>query len=378
MKPVRTALKIFFPAAIFGPLDFYFFLQVVNAPVNYNEQVYIPCSVLFEKFSLYQDFGYLQLPNLAMLLGTIYRLTGTSHYLLAGRLLVFVAANLGALLVGLFTNRLTRDYFASVLTAFLLLANSSTLIASVQTANYIVPVPFAVLGLYFFHAGVSGEKISRAKIFWSGVFCALAVGFRLTFIFLLPPLFLIAMCYPRNEKFSDRIGKIFLPLTIGSLLGFAPSIFYLLRDFRPFIYLNWTYYLRQDYYDLLGVGPRMRIAARLKYLFIYWDNEIILDLAVGFLALALAGAAVKRKKPEPQKYNSLLMFVLVLLLSVATLISPPRMYPEYVSQPLPFALLLIAACHARVSFIRKRYLDILLLAAAAAGHLLEFSGKGRA
>jgi len=365
MKKFRTALQILVPAAVFGVLELYFFLQAVNAPVNDNEQMYLPCSVLFGKFSLYQDFGYFQLPNLPVLLGTLYRLTGTSHYLFLGRLLVFLCANLAALLIGLFTRRLTRDYLASVLTPFLFLANASTFIASMQTANYIAPIPFAILGLYLFHAGISEDKPARGKIFWSGIFCALAIGFRLTFIFLLPPLYLIALFYPRSENFSSRLLKIILPLTIGSLLGFAPAFYYLLRDFHSFIYLNWTCYFNQDYYDLLGMRPRMPILAGIKYLTTYWDNEMLLELMLLFLALALAGVWLKPSKPV-QKSNAVIMFLITLVLSIATLLVRPRVYPEYLSQPLPFALLCIAACHSRVAFLKKIYLDILLLVAALA------------
>jgi len=364
MKKIRTALQLLAPAAVFGVLGLYFFLQIINAPVNENEQMYVPCSALFWKYSLYRDFAYLQLPNLPLLLGTLYRLTGTGHYLLLGRLLVFLCAAFSAMLLGIFSRRLTRDYFASLLLPFLFLANASTVIASMQVANYIVPIPFAILGLYFFHTGVSADEPARGKIFWAGFFCALSIGFRLTFIFVLPPLYLMALFYPRSEKLSGRLLKLFLPLTWGTVLGFLPVIFYLLRDFHAFIYLNWTYYLHQDYYDLLGVGPRMSIPARLKYLLNYWDNEMLLELLLLFMALALVGALLKRRQPSPEKYNPVPMFLITMLLSITTLLAPPRVYPEYLSQPVPFALLLIAACHSRLGFIRKIYLDLLLLAAA--------------
>src|SRR3546814_265989 len=66
------------------------FARMMAYPLRHDEQIYLPAGILFTSGDLYQDFSFNHLPNLPLLLGGIFALTGSSHYLLVGRIVIFM------------------------------------------------------------------------------------------------------------------------------------------------------------------------------------------------------------------------------------------------------------------------------------------------
>jgi hypothetical protein len=82
-------IKYAFVVAIFLVLALGVFSNIMNHPIDHNEHMYISAGVLIQEHALYKDFAYLQIPYSPILYWTFYKVTGTSHYLLSGRVGLF-------------------------------------------------------------------------------------------------------------------------------------------------------------------------------------------------------------------------------------------------------------------------------------------------
>jgi|GEM_PF-4942259 len=64
--------------------------RLLSYPLNRDEHLYIAAAAGLPNAELYRDLGYNHLPSLPYLLSGIYRLTGTEHLLLTGRIVILL------------------------------------------------------------------------------------------------------------------------------------------------------------------------------------------------------------------------------------------------------------------------------------------------
>src|SRR3546814_6161580 len=63
------------------------FGRVLSYPVQDDENIHIATALLLSDHHIYRDLGFVHLPNLPLMLNAVFSLSGTDHYVLAGRLL---------------------------------------------------------------------------------------------------------------------------------------------------------------------------------------------------------------------------------------------------------------------------------------------------
>src|SRR3546814_12041442 len=96
-------------------------------PLRHDEQIYLPAGILFTSGDLYQDFSFNHLPNLPLLLGGIFALTGSSHYLLVGRIVIFMCWIATVAAFALIAHRYTRIPLVAAFAALLVVTHVSLL-----------------------------------------------------------------------------------------------------------------------------------------------------------------------------------------------------------------------------------------------------------
>src|SRR3546814_3744566 len=67
------------------------FGRLLSYPVQDDENIHIATALLLSDHHIYRDLGFVHLPNLPLMLNAVFSLSGTDHYVLAGRLLVCLA-----------------------------------------------------------------------------------------------------------------------------------------------------------------------------------------------------------------------------------------------------------------------------------------------
>ena len=340
-------------ALVFVPLSIFLFYFTINAPVNYNEHDYITQAVLWRHFSMYQDFCYVHMPWLPIIYGIFYQLTGTTHYLLAGRCFTFFFTLVSALVVFLASFRFSKSFYLSLLLAVLLCLNNFVMFIMMESSNYMMPFAFALIAYYFFIIGVSESRQQIWLIALSGFFFSAAAGARSLYAPLGAAFVITGILYPRSLGIAGRIKKVELPLAAGMLAGQVPTIYYLSVAFNNFIFNNFIYHrLITEHHRMLGNYPRMSFPQKLSYWLEMFVNypEISL-MTAGALALLII-LIIGNKYYKPEKFKNLPMEPMFTLLSIAILwglvFFPTPMWRQYYAMPVPFTLILIAYCQARM------------------------------
>jgi hypothetical protein len=144
--------------------------RLLTYPLNRDEHLFIASSAELPHGELYRDLGYNHLPNLPYLLSGIYRVTGTEHLLLTGRivmLLFWVAALVALWLIG----RVLNAGVVAITVAMVLLMGSVLLLGEpgMLVTNNFLPIPLALLAFYFLLRGLDEKSPSAASVFFSGV-----------------------------------------------------------------------------------------------------------------------------------------------------------------------------------------------------------------
>jgi len=357
-----TAIGAMAGAVLFLILETNLFLFVMNANVNVNEHVYLAASVLYQRYSLYKDFSFPQMPYLPVILGCLFKITGATHYLLCGRLAAFFFANFAGLMVFLLGRRFTRNYAASVMFTVLFLASPGVMAAMKECSNYIAPIPFALLGLYLFLSAMTGPRQSSLLLLASGAAIAFAAGLKLFYVFLAPPACLLILLYPGFGDFRSRLKNAVLPFTLGLLAGSTGPIYYLVTRFQPFIFNNLLVNIDKGYQAALGVNVGVTVQERILILLKSPDNRLLLS-AAAFAALAAGASLVLRwRKIGPVARWEFTLVLFSAGFSIMPLYFTAMVYEQYVAMPVTFAIVLIAYACKLVDFGKVfLYLALLVL-----------------
>ncbi|MDX3909590.1 MAG: glycosyltransferase family 39 protein [Sphingobium sp.] len=337
------------------------FVRIMAYPLRHDEQMYVPVGALLGQGDLYRDFGFNNLPNLPLLMALVFNVSGTDHYLLTGRLVIFGAWLLAATAMALIAWRAAGSVAAAILAALLLMTNPLLLgPAGMLATNNFLPMPFAILGTCLFIAGLDRERPSPWMVGGAGLCLGVALGFKANYVFLVPPFALAAFLAPGRMTLPQRLRYAVLPLLIGGLIGCAPVLFYFLRDPDGFLAHVMRYHRGPHiaYWEANPSldGPKvMTLAGKVKLAANVWlgGGGIVVVLAAIYGLWANRrperGAAVPTGRP-------LWPILLVAALAVGgALISfvPTPAFPQYYILPIPFVIALVALSYGRLPRLRR-------------------------
>ena len=314
----------------------------MSKPVGRDEQMYCVGGVLMSQGKMiYHDFSYAaQLPYHALLLAAVYRVSGTSHYLLAGRMVSVVCDILLVVcILGIYRRIFGRFAVSGGLFglagAMLYVFNPSVDYANGYAWNHDVVILCVAAAFWIYISVDFAAPLQWGRIAAIGALLTVASCMRITTA-LVGLLFLGLLVSEPAESLKDRCNRV-LPF-IGAtgvmliwpvwVVAQAPRAFFLNLVKIPMLYGEWL--------GKIGmVHPKLDLAAfclsRPGYL-------VLIGIAV---YLGIAVLLLRRKLEIANGKGPLLAALLVAAFFVIAFI-PPTMWRQYLAVPAPFLVIGLA------------------------------------
>jgi hypothetical protein len=359
MSSTETIVAIIAAVMVIG-----LFGRIMTFPLGHDEEIHVAAARLIFRQPLYGSLGYNHLPGLPLLLGGVYRAFAADHLLLWGRLLIFACWLATGVLFAAIGRRLHGHARIGLVCAAVLAAGLLGPTGMLVTNNFL-PIPFALLGMWWLIEGLSGPEPRIPRLVAAGAAAGFAVSLKISFVFLLPAIVFGALTIPRGVRWAPWIGRVGLPLLIGGLIGCLPAIV------------------------VLATGPEMLLAHTLRYFtdahYAYWQHSdapkamsfaakvlVAQDVWLsgsGLLAgLLVVGAAILfwRQRGSTEPWVAVTMTVaLAILFGAIGAFAPAPAFPQYYEPPLPFALLLFMLIYRWLSHTAREALDMVGYGSAA-------------
>mgnify|MGYP003582273124 CR=1 FL=1 len=339
--------------------------RLLAYPVQHDEQIHVAAGVLLSQFGLYDDLGYNHLPNLPLLLNAVYTLTGTASFVLVGRFLAVLwwLAAIGALLL---IGWRRAGPLPALWGAILLVTNVLFLTqAGMLITNNVAPIPFALLGLHFFlrahEDGVPRPLLSAL----AGFFIAVAIGFKVNYIFLIPPFAVAALAMPRGWTMGQRLGRTVLPMLGGGVIGSMPTLLFLAADTQSFLAHTMRYFTgaHRLYWLALDAPKNMSLTDKVLIAESVWFAGATLLAAAAALAFALLPFFSADERPRAARGPALLALGLAITGAAISFLPSPA-FPQYYTPPMVFIVVLAVLLYARLGGESRRLGGTVLAAAA--------------
>lgn len=361
------------------PLIIALFGWIMSRELSHDEQLFVSAGVLVRDMAIYKDFLYGHLPNYPLLLGAIYSLADTTHYLLVARLSIFLAWLLSLACLYSIAMRWTQSRLMAVSAMLLLLTNELLLAGpAVYATNSFIPVPFALFGIFLFFEALESARRASLLLFLSGVSLSLAVGMKANYVFVLLPTALALIFANSTLPIKQRLLTRLLPFVTGGLLAAIPTVSASLFHFDAFFYSVFAgatgthiQYWQQHQPD----NPTLELFGRLRYGFWLWTSGtsllMLFCVIAGFVAVYLQhGMQVLKAALTDIKVGTT---ALLGALAVVVSFIPTPSFTQYFTPPIPFAILFLLAFAGASSEITRGTLKALLVSAAIVGLALNSS-----
>lgn len=343
------------------------FARIMSYPLRHDEEMYVPAGILFSPGSLYQEHGYNHLPNLPILLHVIFAVFGVDHYILVGRLVIFAGWLGCAAALLLIARRATGGIWPGAV-GFLVLATNTIAVgqAGMLISNNMLPVPFALFGLYAYLCGVDRPRAAPGLAALAGFLIAVAIGFKVNYVFLLPPFAVAALLAPAAAGFGDRLRRVVLPMLTGAIVGGLPTLYFLAADPDGFLAHVVRYHR--------GPHAAYSLAADDAQVFTLWQKALLAEnvwlsgsiLVVAIAAVVFAVTIMQRRSAGLDAAPQWPIALVVGLVLCGTLVSfvPTPSFPQYFLPPVPFVIVLAILLYGRLDASERRTMQPLVTAVA--------------
>lgn len=341
--------------------------RLLAYPLNRDEHLHISAAVQLPYGDLYRDLGFNHLPNLPYLLSGIYRVTGTEHLLLTGRIVVllfWLAALAGLWLIG----RALNAGALAIAVAMALLMGNVLLLGEpgMLMTNNFLPIPVVFLAFYFLLLGLNETSPSMVSSFFAGVLVSLAIGLKANYIFLAPCFAVTALVAPALRPFRERVVRSFLPLALGGLLGGIPTIAYFIADAQGMMAHTVRYFTElQTAYWAHSSAPKVyTVAAKVLLAEEAWLSNASLLAMAGLLALCLIPVLARGISGGLRLLWHWPLLLLLTIIACGFVVSfvPTPSFPQYFVSPIPFIIVAILVVFARLNEAERTQAIPLLLA----------------
>jgi len=314
----------------------------MSKAVGRDEQMYCTAGVLMSQGKMiYRDFSYVaQLPYHPLLLAAVYRISGTSYYLLAGRMVSVVCDILVMVcIVGIY-----RRVFASYAVSGLLLGLAGVVLyvfnplvdyANGYAWNNDVVVLLVLLSFWLLVGADLSGKSSCQRIAAIGILLTLATFMRMTTV-LVEALFLAALLLRSGGSIGQRLKTVMPFLAAAAavsiwpvwVIAHAPRAFFI-NVFRIHV-LN-SQWLRETgmVYDKFDLA-----------LFSLTQPGYLVLIALAVCLWAMAGRLGRRSKAVDVGNVVLAVLLPVTFFLIALML--PTIWRQYLAIPVPFLVVSLA------------------------------------
>lgn len=319
------------------------FANSMTKPLSRDEHMYCTAGVLMAQGkTIYKDFSYVaQLPYHPLLCAAAFKITNTSHFLFAGRLISVVCD----ILTVFFLIVIFRKVFSTdAVTGTLLGAAASLLYISNHCVDYLIGLAWnhnvvilaVVASFYLFFTTDFKNKTKFWRLFIAGGLLTFAGFMRITTVLVLF-LFLLFIFIKAHGSLRKKLGTAlpyFLAAAIFSiwpawLIAQAPKAFFLNIYRIPLLNSNFLQE-RGLLYDKLAVTVDSLT-----------HREYLLLIAI---AVFVYGAFLlyRRKRNKNVAYADLSIAALLPLIFFIIAYIPPATWKQYFAVPVPFLIISLA------------------------------------
>ncbi|MBH0113714.1 hypothetical protein I5E68_12225 [Novosphingobium sp. YJ-S2-02] len=332
--------------------------RILSYPLNRDENLFVTAAAMVFGNDLYTDLGYNHLPYLAWGLGAIFRLSGTEHFLLTGRIVICLGWLATLLALRLIAFQLSAGFTAFFCAACLFLGNVLLLgSAGMLVSNNLLPIPFALFALAALIRGMDEENPSPVACFIAGLAVSCAIGLKANYIVVAPVVFLATVLAPPTRPAAARFSQASMPLALGGLVGGLPVLVLVFRDpggffahtLRYFTQLQPAYWAASHEPKVVGAAAKVLLAES-----IWGANTALLAMVgvAGLIALPMMRGAPVRARAMIADWPVVLCLALALLGFVVAFVPSPA-FPQYFVPPIPFLILAVIALRARCETIDR-------------------------
>jgi 4-amino-4-deoxy-L-arabinose transferase-like glycosyltransferase len=295
------------PTAAFVGLGVVLFAAAMTGPLDYDEEHYVAGAYFARDLSVYRDFVSVQPPLYTWILSAVLDVVD-DWYLLTARLVTWVfgfgaCALLYSLLTSCGTGRVG---------AFALVVGFATSPFTegplVETRNDIMPLCFFLAALRLC-LGADGEfSRSVPRLMLSGLFAALAMAMKYTYVFAAP---ILAAVLLYDEHVRREANSVFTAPRTGSFLagaalGALPLVYSLAVHRDRFVFETLQFHLTAgfDWYQSQGFGEFVTLEHKIRSLprqvMLRGNASILVIGAVSALAVALSSRFRRISRWEPR------------------------------------------------------------------------------
>ncbi len=252
-------------------------------------------------------------------------------------------------------------YLFGALFGVLLLTNPLVNLTSGRAWNHDLPTLLIFIVFLLFRQGFQKAN-SKVWFFVGGIFLGLAIGTRLTYIFVTIPLLGMIYLFPGEASIPHRL-KLILYFTMGLGLALLPALYLLLLAPEGFYFGNYVYpRLHTVYQSLQRLPSGTTVGGKIPH----FVSNVLTDplnliLYGGYLYLFLRFARSKKSDKLANFY-----FVFTGALVVALLLgafAPTPALVHYYFAPMPFLVMALMIGVARFTKPDRTTLGVLVLVA---------------
>jgi len=314
----------------------------MSKPVGRDEQMYCTAGVLMSQGKLiYRDFSYpAQLPYHPLLLATLYRVSGTSHYLLAGRLVSVLCDILVVVcILGIYRRIFGRFAVSGGLLglagAVLYVFNPLVDYANGYAWNHDVVILCVAAAFWLYISIDFTGRLQWGRIAAIGALLTFASCMRITTA-LVALLFFAILASEPAKSFGERCRRV-LPFICATgvmliwplwVVAQAPRAFFLNIVKIPMLYGEWLGKIGMVWNKLDLTAFCLRQPGYLAIIAI----AVYLGLAILFL----------RRRLKITKGRNLLLAGLLVAAFFVIAYVPPTMWRQYLAVPAPFIIIALA------------------------------------
>jgi len=330
VRPLAVAMILVLAAAIVA--------NSMTKEIGRDEQMYCTAGVLLAQGEMiYRDFSYpSQLPYHPLLLAACYKVLGTTHYLLVGRLVSVASDVLTTVLLlliyrSVFGARRTDGLLFGLTAAVLYVFNPFVDYAAGYAWNHDVVILCVALALWLLVTADFQSRNCYRPIGLIGAVLTFASFMRVTTA-LVELVFLAAILWMAGGSLGNRVRRA-LPFLAGALVmcawpvwvvGQAPEAFRLNLVRIPLLYGQWLHEIGVVYSKIGLTVDALRTPG----------TVVLVVLAGGLLWAGLR----YRSGLDTQERRKALVGALLPLVFVVIAYIPPTMWLQYLAIPVPFVV----------------------------------------
>jgi len=318
------------------------FANSMTKPVGRDEQMYCTAAALMAQGkTIYQDFSYpSQMPYHPLLCAAVYKISGTTNYLLYARLISVLSNILTILCIIAIYRKIFKSYSASgmvlgLAAAAIYVFNPFVEYSNGYAWNHDIVIALVSLSLWLFISTDFKAKPQHLRIAAIAALLTLATCMRITTA-LVELVFFAALLTAPSDSHTNRFKRLLPFLTASaviliwpiSIIARNPQVFYLNLVKIPTLYGQWLHSVGivHNKLQLITAG-------------IFTPGYLILIAIAAYLGIT--SLILRKKNKATNTPATLLPWLLVATFIIIALI-PPTLWRQYLAMPVPFLVIALA------------------------------------